>query len=299
MQGNDTNKQIVNQIYRELKADQLGVNVHDLSQVFQNGKTTLVNKSKPESYFKNRTRKRTIRGSGSVIENINNRLTSIEQLIKDLEEKGEIVGLESFDLLDQLMNVAEKTESIIHPLLELENDIETQKKQVPNFKQYYQAHIEIVTNRQQGYLSEAEELEQKQDKGYREFRLVYRSILPLLHQTRELRCGLLKEERRLLNLQYTVMGIFLGWQVQQVMDLVNSSPGDTSMYNEFLQGLNPWKKVPAFKLITCKNGTPITKQIQVLETDIQKLSDQIDDTLPTASEFINRIYELLKREILR
>jgi hypothetical protein len=292
-----SNKQNIDTMFRQLKAEQLGVDVADLKEAHVDGKRVFVSKKLEEPKPKKRTRQRSIRGSGSVVDDINRRLEDTEELIKDLESKKLIVGMESFDLLDLLGMVAEKTETAIHPLIELEDEIERRKKSVADYSKYHRTFIEVQKLRQVGDIKAAEEMEGAQGGEYREFRLVYRSMVPLLNQARELRLDLLREKRRLLNLQYNMMRKFLLWQVSEVIEYVENSPGDSSQYQQYLEGLKPWKQIPEFRLAVWKPGAPVANQVSLLESDLVKLIDQVDNALPTASEFINKIFDLLFNEI--
>lgn len=292
-----SNKQNIDIMFKQLKAEQLGVDVHELKEAHVDGKRIFVSKKQEEQKTKKRTRQRSIRGQGSVIQEINNRLTDTEELIKDLEAKSLIVGMESYDLLDQLGTIAEKAEASIHPLIALEEEIDRQKNNVVDYYKHHRTFIEVQKLRQVGDIKSAEEMENNQGADYREFRLVYRAMVPLLNQARELRLTLLREKRRLLNLQYNMMRKFLLWQVKDIVDFIESSPGDQAKYDQYIQGLKPWRQVPEYQLAVLKPGTPVARQVSLLETDIAKLMEQVDDALPTASEFINKIGDLLNREI--
>jgi len=291
------NKQNIDMMFKQFKAEQLGVKIEDLKEAHVDGKRVFVAKKQEETTAKKRTRQRSIRGQGSVIQEINNRLSDTEELIKDLEAKSLIVGMESYDLLDQLGAIAEKAEAAIHPLIDLEEGIDRQKNSVIDYYKHHRTFIEVQKLRQVGDIKSAEEMENNQGADYREFRLVYRAMVPLLNQARELRLTLLREKRRLLNLQYNMMRKFLFWQVNETIEYIENAPGDHSQFDQYLQGLKPWQQVPDYQLAILKPGTPVARQISLLESDINTLMEQVDDALPTASEFINKIADLLNREI--
>ncbi len=289
-------KQNIDAMYRQVKAEQLGVDVASLKSSHVNGKrvfSTQDTESNPQKIV----RQRSVRGDGSMVENINTRLTDIEELIKDLEDKKQIVGMDLYDLFDQLGLIAEKSESIIHPLVDLEEDIDKRKQSVPDYKKYHRIFIDIQKLRHMGDIKAAEELQAGQDSNFREFRLVYRALIPILDQARELRLALLKESRRLINIQYNLMRKFLYWQTNETFVFVENNSGDANQYQEYLKVLKPWKNIPEFKMSTWKQGTPVTRQIAMIEGDINTLSEQVDDSLPTASEFINKITHLIQKEI--
>lgn len=293
------NKQNIDILYKQLKSSQLGVDVNQLKETHVDGKRVFVVKKESEGPVAKRTRQRSIRGSGSVIDDINNRLSDTEELIKDLEDKKLIVGMESYDLLDQLSVIAEKTEAAIHPLIELEEEIERRKTSVVDYPVHHRTFIEIQKLRQVGDIKSAEEIENVQGSDYREFRLIYRAMVPLLNQARELRLNLLREKRRLLNLQFNMMRKFLYWQVSVVFDLVNDSSCDSAKFDQYLEGLKPWQQLAEYRLSVWKQGTSVAKQISLLEEDIARIGDQVDEALPTASEYITKIYEFLCNEVDR
>lgn len=293
------NKQNISLMFKQMKAEQLGVNVRDLKEQFHDGKRMYSVKGEKESTQKKRRHQRSIRGSHSLVDDINERLMDTEFLIKDLEEKGLIVGMESYDLFDKLGTIANKTESSIHPLIELEEQIVKNKKSVPDFNKHYQTFHEIQKLRQTGDLHAAEDMEKKQGGTFREFRLLYRTLVPLYNQARELRISLLREKRRLLCLQHQMMRRFLSWQVSEIRDMIEESDCDCSQFDQYMQGLKPWENMPEFSMTPGKQGIPVGRQIAILEDDIQKLSDQVDDALPSASEFIDKIRGILQSEIER
>lgn len=289
------NTTAINIMLRQMKAKQLNVREEDLVESHIDGKRKLTVKDECPTNSKKRFRQRSVRGVGSVIDEINFRLSDAELLIKDLESKGSIVGMESYDLLDQLCAIAEKVETTIHPLLEMEEEIEHKKNSIDNYHKYLKTTIAIHKMRQMGDIQSAEKIENNQGSDYRKFRLVYRSITPMLNQARVLRLTLLKEKRRLLNLQYNLMRRFLRWQVEEVIALIQSGSCDPSQSEQYLLTLKPWSMISEFPLSILKKEISSTEQIAVLETDIDKLLDQVDDALPTTSELINKIHLLLDK----
>ena len=234
-----------------------------------------------------------------MIEEINLRLSDSEELVKDLESKKQILGMDAYDLLDQLGIIAEKIESGIHPLFDLEELIERKKREIADYDRYHRIFIDIQKFRQSGDIKSAEDLERKQDAEFREFRFVYRALVPLLNQACELRLNLLREKRRLMNLQYNLMRKFLSWQVDLFQEMLETSHCDPTQCQVYTDHLNTWKSIPEFVFSNWKQGISLSCQVAILEEDVEELSDQVDDVLPKASDFINQIHVLLQQQFIK
>ena len=242
-------------------------------------------------------RQRSVRGEGSMVESINSRLCDTDKLIKELESKNHIIGKDLHSLFDQLVNIAEKSDSIIQPLIQLERDIDKSKKLIPNYKKFHRIYIEIQKSRDFGDVKSADDLEKNQDSNYHKFHQLYGSLVPLINKARELRYELLNEKRKLWSIQYNLMRESLYWQTREIFEIVENNFDDASQFKEYLKILKPWNNISEFKFATCKQGAPVTRQIAMLEDDINTLTEQVDEALPTASDFINKIAHLIKKEI--
>jgi hypothetical protein len=244
-----------------------------------------------------RPRQRSVRGESSMVESINSRLCDTDKLIKELESKNHIIGKDIHSLFDQLVNIAEKSDSIIQPLIQLEKDIDKNKQLIPNYKKFHRIYIEIQKSRDFGDVKSADELEKNQDSNYHKFHQLYGSLVPLINKARELRYELLNEKRKLLSIQYNLMRESLYLQTREIFEIVENNFDDASQFKEYLKILKPWNNISEFKFATCKQGAPVTRQIAILEDDINTLTEQVDDALPTASDFINKIAHLIEKEI--
>ncbi len=243
-------------------------------------------------------RQRSVRGEGSMVEAINSRLCDIEELIKDLEIKKHLIGIDLPDLFDQLVTIADKSDSIIQPLVALEKDIEKQKRISPNYQKYHRVFIDIQQLRDLGDNKAADELEASQDSNFHKFQQEYSALIPLIDKARELRFDLLTEKRKLLRIHYNLMRASLNWQTNEVLGMIENHFGEESQYKEYRKLLKPWENIAEFNFTTWKEDTSITRQITMLEDDINTLYEEVDYSLPTASEFINKIAHLIQKEIV-
>ncbi len=237
-------------ILRRISSERVKISEDRLTQVLIDGKTVFVSKDAPP--VTPRLKQRSLRGEGSLIETMNNRLNASEELIKELVSIGLIRGLEVHKSLERLKTIAEHVDETIPALTDIESEIDRKHASVPNYR----------------------------DRS-------------LIQQALELRYALLWNKYQLYSIQYDLLSRHLSWAVSHTIEKLNSLTGDDRDYQEYIPTIESLANILELKPIEPDNSLPLKTRILNLESEIDRLSDTIDNRIMKAKSYLDKIDTLL------
>ncbi len=280
-------------IIKEIKDDELGKADDTLNIVEADGKKEFSTKDKGEKTEGNKLRQRSIRGEGSMVREINQRLAGIEKLIEEIEQKNILNSTDTYGKIELLGSITEKTGAALLPLIDLEEEIVQTKEKVPEYDQLVKIDKKIKEARKRGATKEAEEEQERAGQQYVEFMLANRVIEPLIEKARKLRIRLLYEKRRLYLLHHSLLQKYLAFLVDEINKRVESSIEENPSYGELVQSIEQWRMTPDFRVNTIEASLSIQEKFTLLEQDTTLLTQLVDQTLIKASENLKRILSLV------